>query len=349
MKLIKLTSVALALMMAFSSAPILAEDTSPIPAQVNKLPITVTVNGEKGEVTDIHEGFIEEASNEKVYTEAFEASEITIPEGSKIKFLCAFGVTANNIQEYNHQKAEIALNVKGLNIGPGDEIYLMYRSPMAGPGPRWFQVKATFNEEGQLVADVPSNCPMALYKMVKEASAEVEIPPAAAQLPTPVAYIDGKVVESKELEADIKAVIENKAEVKKIFAANGFVDIPKNAEILCIADGDYSFTAEEAATKVAISFETGNLDVIEGDTVYVMHKMANGEWEVVKTTVKNGYIKVELSGLSPIAIFKILEDGKVIEVAKEEFEMVQEAMEETPTTPITSVRKVVRRSPNTGI
>ncbi len=59
-------------------------------------------------------------------------------------------------------------------------------------------------------------------------------------------------------------------------------------------------------------------DLKHGDTVYVMHYVGNGEWQVIETTVemRGGvpYVTVHMNSLSPVAFIKVMSNGEVVKL-----------------------------------
>lgn len=89
------------------------------------------------------------------------------------------------------------------------------------------------------------------------------------------------------------------------------------------------------------------LKIKNGDTIYALHLKHDGSWKVVEGVVKGDILTITLDGLSPIAFYKIMEDGKVIKLTKEEAE--QEAANLVGSVISVKQQQTVRRSPNTGV
>lgn len=103
--------------------------------------------------------------------------------------------------------------------------------------------------------------------------------------------------------------------VAAILEKNGFTGLTKDMDLNPILlidakpdpnaatpDGGYSlvFTTKEAK------------GIVAGDTVYVMHKKHNGEWEVKTAVVGEDGFTVTFSELSPILILKVTANGDTV-------------------------------------
>lgn len=154
---------------------------------------------------------------------------------------------------------------------------------------------------------------------------------------------------------EVLNIVKNEGEVKKIIENAGF-DIPAGAEIILLGAGDYYAIDKsnrlpvDADTLIELSIYALPMkeyfNVKEGETIYALHLKHDGSWEVVEGVIKDDILTLTLDGLSPIAFYKIMEDGKVIELTKEEAE--QEAANPGSVVSVKQMR-AVRRSPNTGI
>lgn len=152
---------------------------------------------------------------------------------------------------------------------------------------------------------------------------------------------------------EIIKVIEDEKEVKEIIEKAGF-EVPSDASITLLGAGNYYGKAfrepGEPVVDVTQPFELTVLlwsDLKVGDTVYVLHLKKDGNWEVAEgTVIYDGVVQVTLDGLSPVAFYKITQDGEIIQLTKAEAE--QEAAH--PGSVVSAKQmSTVRRSPNTGI
>lgn len=75
-----------------------------------------------------------------------------------------------------------------------------------------------------------------------------------------------------------------------------------------------------------------------------MHKMDNGEWEVIASYVNSkGEVVVKVNGLSPIVIAKVMSNGEVVAVEYE-----APAKDSTKAPVKTTSTSTTKKSPNTG-
>lgn len=103
-------------------------------------------------------------------------------------------------------------------------------------------------------------------------------------------------------------------EIKQIMSQNGY-DMSKisssdvvvlDAENVCAYDVDGKESPVNGAITLWLSVPT---TASPGDIVYVMHKMHNGQWEVLKCKVgADNRIQVTLQGLSPVYLVKFLQE-----------------------------------------
>lgn len=180
---------------------------------------------------------------------------------------------------------------------------------------------------------------------------DILIAPTAVNDPNDQYYVYGLGIKEDE----VVKVIKNEGEVKKIIEEAGF-NVPNGAEIILLGANDYyvidksTGMTEDINTLFNLSVDilpfNDYYDTKDGDTLYVLHLKHDGSWEVVEGVVKDSILTVTLDGLSPVAFYKIMKDGKVIKLTKEEAE--QEAAHPGS---VVSVKPMntVRRSPNTGI
>ncbi|TGY65612.1 hypothetical protein [Dubosiella muris] len=158
------------------------------------------------------------------------------------------------------------------------------------------------------------------------------------------AKVDGKdveIVKENLDEATLKEVDTNE-KVLGILADAGY-KAPAGATVV-VAGAEYDAQVDgkdvTLKEKVEIAFNMAGTEFKAGEPVFVMHKMANGEWEVIASYVNSkGEVVVELNGLSPVVIAKVMSNGEVVKVDYE--------APAAGTTTKTST-KTVKKSPNTG-
>ncbi len=75
-------------------------------------------------------------------------------------------------------------------------------------------------------------------------------------------------------------------------------------DVLAIAD--VNLDNMDVSKGVTLTFRVSGVSA--GDNVYALHQLRDGTWEVCNTVVGDGYVKVTLYSLSPVAIVKY-EDG----------------------------------------
>ncbi|EOS80538.1 hypothetical protein C817_01594 [Dorea sp. 5-2] len=80
---------------------------------------------------------------------------------------------------------------------------------------------------------------------------------------------------------------------------------------------------EGADIRFSLTGAAGNIldqakDLKHGDTIYVMHYLANGTWQVMEATVEmvDGipYVTVHMDSLSPVAFIKVMSNGEVVKL-----------------------------------
>ena len=92
-------------------------------------------------------------------------------------------------------------------------------------------------------------------------------------------------------------------------------------------------------------------DIKDGDTIYVLHQKDDGTWEVLegKAVVEDTEyytrvsVEVNLTSLSPVAFIKVMSDGEVVVLDKNETPVQKVDTKTAKTTTVT-----VKKSPKTG-
>ncbi|TGY65211.1 hypothetical protein [Dubosiella muris] len=172
--------------------------------------------------------------------------------------------------------------------------------------------------------------------------------------------------------------------VRDIIEKAGF-DVPKDANVVLLGAGDYESYVQKlpanrpvgvgSTSAEKVDLPEGGMDfefnvwpqyqelwkgLKAGDTIYVMHQLKNGAWEVMEATLeetegeaaigtqKGLKFKLHLDSLSPIAFVKVMSDGTVVKLDKEEVEKPADSL--AGSTKPTSAKKLVsvKKSPNTG-
>lgn len=174
---------------------------------------------------------------------------------------------------------------------------------------------------------------------------------------TPVvaeATVNGEKAEVTPLTGEAQATVTNKEEVAQIFK-DSKIDVPADAQIVLLDSFDLDLTGF-TGTEAEVTLDVSKLDLKSNEDVYVMHQMKSGEWEVKKAEFnEKGELVVTLTGLSPVAIFKVEKDAPAEDdkkdpaAATEDNKKEPTKVETTTSTVKTTVTRVVRTSPNTGI
>ena len=168
---------------------------------------------------------------------------------------------------------------------------------------------------------------------------------------------DGNKVTAYSMEAlsqEVKDILSDEDQVKEILAEAGYI-VNDDQNITVIAAGDLSLMDMENFEKIEVPEGGVDLEISlgdtsnffdgseeytntygaiqgleEGSTVYVLHQKADGTWEVLEGTVKTKtgdnmyggtwtyyYTTVHFDSLSPVAVIKVMSDGKVVVLDKE--------------------------------
>lgn len=126
---------------------------------------------------------------------------------------------------------------------------------------------------------------------------------------------------SGEVAEEVEKVLEDGEQVKEILTDAGY--IPKeNQDITVIGVTDIKLpdAMPEGGLDIDIPVNDGLADDLkDGDTVYVLHKKADGTWEVLEGTVSVGEdgtatVNAHFDSLSPVAIIKVMSDGSVVTI-----------------------------------
>ena len=162
----------------------------------------------------------------------------------------------------------------------------------------------------------------------------------------------------KDVTEDIQKVFNDQAAMKDILTDAGYV-VPENSSVVVLGMGDYSVENpyQDISAGADMTFTLGstysaNADLLKdlkaGDMIYLLHQTSDGTWEVVEGTVsidEYGVYKVNatLTGFSPIGFIKVLSNGQVVVLDKNENVVSSVNANTGKTTTVTA-----KTSPKTG-
>ena len=165
-------------------------------------------------------------------------------------------------------------------------------------------------------------------------------------------YIYGASVEEKDgnkltvstfgqLEKEVIDTLQDEEKVKDILTDAGYI-VEDDQDVVVIGVGDVKLydlekyeTTEvpEGGIDLTLNLGWGDLEwtdeklegIEDGDTLYILHQKADGTWEVLegKAVVKdqNGYtaygVSAHFDSLSPVAVIKIMSNGEVVVLDKD--------------------------------
>lgn len=215
---------------------------------------------------------------------------------------------------------------------------------------------------------------LSVYSTAFAAISPMDLPYAYASATTDEGLKDGEELKinttsinqwtctEEEYEAS-KQLVNNQDSVIEVLESNG-IDVPADAEMILISAGEYDAYIEHRGEDwsdyyredyngpltLTLDLSTLNSDAVDGDTVFVLHYNANGEWEVFECVVVNGTVTVDLNSLSPILVYKMMSDGTASVVEPEATETVEETVEVTATASESAESTVstLKKSPYTG-
>ena len=161
---------------------------------------------------------------------------------------------------------------------------------------------------------------------------------------------------------DVQKVLEDETAVKNILTDAGY-NVPENSSVVLLAMGDYKMTNpyQDISAGAEMTFNLGyvygeygsansdNLkDLNNGDTIYLLHQKADGTWEVIEGTVAidqygNYMVNATMTGFSPIGFIKVMSNGQVVVMDKNENVVKQVNSNTGTTTTVTA-----KTSPKTG-
>lgn len=178
---------------------------------------------------------------------------------------------------------------------------------------------------------------------------------------------------SEKVSAEVEEVLKDTDAVKDILKDAGY-DVTDSHQVVVLGAGDFetydknfevydqdiSDGAEMTFTLGAgdsyYGYGTENWDdlkdIKDGDIIYVLHQKDDGTWEVLegKAVVEwygTGYttvsVKVTMTGFSPVAFIKVMSNGEVVVLDKNETPVQKVDPKTAKTTTVT-----VKKSPKTG-
>ena len=140
------------------------------------------------------------------------------------------------------------------------------------------------------------------------------------------------VAVSKDLSEEVEAILQDKNQIKDILINAGY-EVKDDQDITVIAASDMELIDPRNGEKVEIpeggtDFEfylwsglsNPNLEGIKNnDTLYILHQKADGTWEVLEATavvetsgdVTTYKVKAHFDSFSPVAIIKVMSNGKI--------------------------------------
>ncbi|MBF0579886.1 hypothetical protein IM774_08870 [Erysipelotrichaceae bacterium RD49] len=142
--------------------------------------------------------------------------------------------------------------------------------------------------------------------------------PTQAEVPTATTdyTVNGQKVEivKTEMDANDAKDVDTPEKVVDLIEGAGFT-LPANATVV-VTGGEYFAEVNDQEVdvngQIPMIFDLAGKDYAAGQSVFVLHKMKNGEWEVIQATVDANYqVSVALNGLSPVVIAKVMTDGTV--------------------------------------
>lgn len=155
---------------------------------------------------------------------------------------------------------------------------------------------------------------------------------------------------TEELSEEVEEVLKDEEQVKEILKEAGY-EVTDDMNAVILGAGDISLVDQYWDEKMempeggvdleldlsTIIFDYDNYEYVgeneevlnlkNGDTLYILHQKADGTWEVLEGTAvvetdEWGYtyysVKAHFDSLSPVAIVKIMSNGEVVVLDKEE-------------------------------
>lgn len=176
----------------------------------------------------------------------------------------------------------------------------------------------------------------------------IKYPVEEAPEATTDATVNGEKVEivKDALDEETAKEVDTDEKVLGILADAGY-KAPEGATVVVVgADYNAELNDKEISLKgkIELAFNMNGTEFKPGEPVYVLHKMDNGEWEVIASYVNSkGEVVVKVNGLSPIVIAKVMSNGEVVAVEYE-----APAKDSTKAPVKTTSTSTTKKSPNTG-
>lgn len=174
----------------------------------------------------------------------------------------------------------------------------------------------------------------------------------------------------EELSKEVEEVLKDEDKMKEVLSNAGYeVDDKQNVVVLGAMDIELKGQdMPEGGIDVSLTLDQENPQLEglkDGDTLYVLHQKHDGTWEVLEgklviTTESYEYegeiyefsyatVDVHFDSLSPVAIVKVMSDGKVVVLDKDEKKVgTIETSKENGEGTATVKTAVAKKSPKTG-
>lgn len=179
--------------------------------------------------------------------------------------------------------------------------------------------------------------------------------PTTADVPTATTdyTVDGVKVEivKEEMKAEDAKDVDTPEKVVDIIKDAGYT-LPANATVV-VTGGEYFAEINDNEVdvngKIQMAFDLAGKNFAAGESVFVLHKMHNGEWEVIQTTVNANFeVVVSLNGLSPVVIAKVMTNGSVKPVEPSTTPSTDAKAPTNTSTTTTTKTEAVKTSPSTA-
>lgn len=130
-----------------------------------------------------------------------------------------------------------------------------------------------------------------------------------------------------EISKEVEEVLKDEEKVKDILESAGY-DVKEDQNTVVLGVGDLELIGGEVPEggvdlnlNLYEYMNEGVEDLKAGDTLYILHQKSDGTWEVLEGKVtlgQYGYtVNAHFDSLSPVAIVKIMSDGKVAVLDKD--------------------------------
>ena len=160
-----------------------------------------------------------------------------------------------------------------------------------------------------------------------------------------------------EISKEVEEILKDEEQVKNILEGAGY-EVKEDQEVVVLGAGDLHMEEmPEGGVDLNLSLFYDDIEGVSvGDTLYILHQKADGTWEILEGTVNldsygTYYVSTHFDSLSPVAIVKIMSDGKVAVLDKNEqqvgtLEPDKVAKDETSVKVVKTT--TVKASPKTG-